>query len=95
MTGPGDVVAREVVAHGRVQGVLFRDTCRAEARAAGVTGWVRNEPDGSVRMWFEGVEHRVDDVVRWARSGPRRARVLRLDVDDREPAGHRTFEVLL
>ena len=76
----GERVAREVVVHGQVQGVSFRDSCRAEAREAGVAGWVRNEGDGSVRAHLEGDPDAVDRVVDWCRSGPAHADVDHVDV---------------
>lgn len=45
---------REIRYTGRVQGVGFRATARSIARRHGVTGWVRNEPDGSVRIQAQG-----------------------------------------
>ena len=60
---------------GLVQGVYFRDTCRRIALAEGVTGWVRNLPDGRVEAVFEGDADRVERLVRWAHTGPRHARV--------------------
>jgi acylphosphatase len=50
----------EVVFSGRVQGVGFRATTRATARRFPVTGWVRNEPDGTVRAQFQGDPVEVD-----------------------------------
>ena len=44
----------DVVVTGRVQGVFFRAAMREQADRLGVTGWVRNEPDGSVRAHLEG-----------------------------------------
>lgn len=87
-------VARRVVVHGRVQGVFFRDTCVREARRAGVSGWVRNEPDGTVAAVFQGPPSAVDQMVRWCHEGPPRARVERVDVTDTEPGGATTFDVL-
>jgi acylphosphatase len=52
-------IARRVVVHGRVQGVFFRETARRRARRAGVSGWVRNNDDGSAyveRVDVENVE---------------------------------------
>jgi len=68
-TGPERVRVRVVVS-GRVQGVLFRDTCRREAAARDVSGWVRNAPDGTVEAEFEGRPDDVDAMVAWAREGP-------------------------
>jgi acylphosphatase len=79
--------------HGRVQGVFFRDSCRQEAEAAGVRGWVRNEPDGSVSAQFEGAPGAVDRLVEWCHSGPPSARVRRIDVNDVGISGVATFEV--
>lgn len=86
-------VAREVVAHGRVHGVFFRDSCRRAATEAGVRGWVRNEPDGTVRAWFEGQPQAVEQMVTWARSGPPSASVRHLDVTEAAPQGLEGFEV--
>jgi len=88
-----DVVAREVVVHGRVQGVFFRATCQREARDRGLTGWVTNEPDGTVRAWFEGAADDVDAICGWCHQGPRGAAVERVDTTDRTPEGHRSFAV--
>ena len=71
---PG-VIRVHVVVTGRVQGVWFRDSCRREARALGVSGWVRNRMDGSVEAEFEGPPAAVDRMVAWCREGPSRARV--------------------
>ncbi len=89
-----DVVARRVVVHGRVQGVFFRDSCSREAQRAGVNGWVRNEPDGSVAALFEGPAPAVDRMVRWCHDGPPHARVERVDVSEASPGGAAAFDVL-
>lgn len=54
---------RIVVFRGRVQGVGFRATVRSIARDHDVAGWVRNEPDGSVRLEVEGASHAIDGLV--------------------------------
>lgn len=88
-----DKVARQVTVHGEVQGVFFRDTCRREAATRGVTGWVRNEYDGTVSAVFEGTRDAVDEMVAWARQGPSRASVDTVDVSDVGPSGAHDFEV--
>ena len=55
---------KRVVVHGRVQGVLFRESTRKEAEAAGVAGWVTNRPDGAVEAVLEGDADAVDALVR-------------------------------
>ncbi|MDP3894566.1 acylphosphatase [Nocardioides sp.] len=92
MAGP-DVVAREVVVHGRVQGVFFRESCRREAQQGSLTGWVSNEPDGTVRAWFEGPKAQVDAICEWCRHGPPSARVTRVELVNRQPEGLSGFDV--
>jgi acylphosphatase len=87
------VIRRRVVVSGLVQGVFFRDTCRREARAAGVAGWVRNRPDGTVEAVFEGPAEAVDRMVGWARIGPQYADVRAVEVRDEPPAGETGFAI--
>lgn len=89
----GEPVARRVVVTGRVQGVFFRDSCRQEAQSAGVEGWVRNTPDGTVEAWFEGPPAAVERLVGWCRSGPRRADVDDVDVYEEDPTGQQGFGI--
>jgi acylphosphatase len=85
--------ARRVRIEGRVQGVFFRDSCRAEARTRGVTGWVTNEPDGSVTAHLEGDPAAVAEVVAWCHGGPRHAQVERVEESEASPEGLTGFEV--
>jgi acylphosphatase len=84
---------RRVLVSGWVQGVWFRESCREQAVAAGVTGWVRNLADGRVEAVLEGPEPAVQRVVRWCHEGPRRARVEAVDVTAEEPVGESGFLV--
>ena len=86
-------VARRVVVHGSVQGVFFRDTTRRKARSRGVSGWVRNCPDGSVEALFEGDADAVDAMLAFTREGPRGAEVERVDVEDVAPEGLDDFQI--
>ena len=69
-----------IVVSGRVQGVWFRGGAQAEARARGVTGWIRNRPDETVEAVLEGEEEDVKAVVAWCRRGPPGARVDGVEV---------------
>jgi acylphosphatase len=91
--GIGVAVRRRVRAHGRVQGVFFRDSVRREAARRGVAGWARNCGDGTVEAVFEGEPEAVDALVELCRSGPGHASVERLDVEDEEPEGLAKFDV--
>jgi acylphosphatase len=86
-------VRRRVRAHGRVQGVFFRDSVRRAARAAGVAGWAANRDDGTVEAVFEGPEEAVERLVELCRRGPGHAEVSRLDVEDEPPEGLAGFDI--
>jgi acylphosphatase len=87
-------VARRFVISGRVQGVGFRYFTQDTARREGVTGWVRNLPDGGVEALVEGEAQAVTRVERALRTGPRGARVDRMYVDDEPATGsYSTFSV--
>jgi acylphosphatase len=65
---------------GRVQGVFFRASTQREAKRLGLTGWVRNRPEGHVEILAEGEEESLKDLIAWANRGPTAARVERVDV---------------
>lgn len=82
-------VARRYVITGRVQGVGFRYFTEAAAARAGVHGWVRNNPDGSVEVFLEGDVTAVDAVEASLRRGPSPSRIDDVNVTDESPT-HRT-----
>jgi acylphosphatase len=84
---------RRVIVSGRVQGVFFRDSVHRRAEAGGVTGWVRNTPDGTVEAVFEGDPAVVDELVDFCRRGPSRAEVTSVQVVEEEPEGLSGFQV--
>jgi acylphosphatase len=87
------VVRTRVVVHGHVQGVFFRESVRRRARAESVSGWVRNNRDGTVEAVFEGDQVSVERLVAFAREGPAGARVDRVDAFGEEPEGVAGFAV--
>jgi acylphosphatase len=60
---------------GKVQGVYFRATAREQARRLGVTGWVRNTPDGQVELVACGTPGQIEQLRAWLWRGPEFARV--------------------
>ena len=87
------MVRRRVRAHGRVQGVFFRDSVRREAQRRGVAGWARNCSDGTAEAVFEGAAEAVEAMVDFVRGGPGHAEVSDVDVSDEEPEGLSGFGV--
>lgn len=82
-----------LVIHGRVQGVFFRDSMHREAQGLGIAGWVRNRIDGSVEAVVHGEAADVDAIVRWARRGPERAQVERVEIEP-DNGVYASFEVI-
>ncbi len=64
-----------------MQGVFFRRGIADLARQLGITGWVRNLPDGGVEVVCEGDIGKLDRVIQFCRVGPSGARVRSVDVD--------------
>lgn len=83
-----------VTVSGRVQGVWFRASTRDEARRLGLTGFVRNEPDGSVYLEAEGEDEALADLLEWLKQGPPLARVDSLETCEGELRDLSGFEIL-
>lgn len=89
------IVAVEAVIRGRVQGVWYRSWTEQEALARGLSGWVRNEPDGSVAALFVGPREAVDAMLAACREGPTAARVDAIEAASVDPPPDpRGFRVL-
>jgi acylphosphatase len=69
------VTRAELHISGVVQGVGYRASCRHEAVRLGLTGQVRNLPDGNVEAVVEGPRERVEQLIDWCRQGPPGAQV--------------------
>ena len=79
-------VRASLLIKGRVQGVFFRQSATGEARRLGLVGYVRNLPDGSVEVLACGEPDALAELRRALRSGPPRARVQALQVQDLQQA---------
>jgi acylphosphatase len=88
-----DVIGRKVRIFGRVQGVFFRQWAVNQARALGISGWIRNAPDGSVEAHVAGNADAVATMIADMRTGPSQARVEDLTVEDVEPEDVQGFSV--
>jgi acylphosphatase len=77
----------QLFVRGRVQGVYFRASTQREARRLGLTGWVKNRPDGSVEIVAEGEEVSIRELYGWAQKGPSAARVDRVETRWRSYTG--------
>ncbi len=84
---------QRVVIAGHVQGVWFRESCRRQAEALSVRGWVRNRDDGTVEAVFEGARADVEAMIAWCQVGPPHALVTSVVSTAETPGGEVGFTV--
>lgn len=80
-------VRADLKIRGRVQGVFYRQSTQQAAIRMGLTGWVRNLPDGSVEAVVEGPADAVRELLEWCRQGPPAAEVTAVDADWTDATG--------
>ncbi len=83
----------KVVVSGIVQGVFFRASAQREAARLGVSGFVKNQPDGSVYIEAEGSDEQLEAFITWCRHGPEMARVDQCAVNSGKLQGFKDFEI--
>ncbi len=74
-------VRANILVHGRVQGVFFRDYTQRCAVSLGVFGWVKNLAGGEVEILAEGEKERIEDLLGLVRKGSPLSRVESLDIE--------------
>ena len=76
-----DLASVSAIVYGRVQGIGFRFFTRERAKRLGLTGYVRNLPDGgTVEVMAEGEKDKLENLITYLRAGPPGARVERIEV---------------
>lgn len=78
---------------GKVQGVFYRQCTKEKAQDLGITGTVKNLPDGSVRIVASGTSQQLNQLVAWCRQGPSRAIVAAVEVEKIAPYAFFGFTV--
>ncbi len=80
---------------GYVQGIFFRASTRDMAVGLGLTGWVRNVPDGSVEAVFEGPKDLLHQAIKWCHRGPRGASITGVDEEwDNYKGEFKQFDIM-
>jgi len=79
--------------NGRVQGVFFRSSAREEALSLGLTGFARNEDDGSVYIEVEGEDNSINKFIEWCKDGPAHAEVNNVEHSSGDFFGFSGFDV--
>jgi acylphosphatase len=87
LTIVADKAQVHIVISGGVQGVFFRAAAADEARGLGLSGWVRNRPDGGVEILAEGARRNLEMLFAWAHQGPPAARVAEVEAEWSEYGG--------
>lgn len=78
---------------GRVQGVGYRAATADKASVTGVSGWVRNLPDGRVEAVFEGSSSQIESMLRWCYQGSPSAIVQRIEQQEEDPEALASFQI--
>lgn len=83
-----------IIVTGKVQGVFYRQSTKEKALELGLTGVVRNQPDGSVFIQASGSSQALNQLIAWCRQGPSRAEVISVQVETTDPRAFIGFTVL-
>jgi len=78
---------------GKVQGVFFRQSTETEATRLDLDGWVRNLADGRVEVLVEGEEEAVRELATWLETGPKKAKVTAVELQEHPLQGIAGFVV--
>lgn len=88
------IICIRAIVHGKVQGVFYRDSTRQQAEALGITGWVKNNKDGSVELQACGEGSKIQLLIDWLHQGPERASVANVTWHETPLEEHEEFVVL-
>lgn len=78
---------------GKVQGVYYRKSTQQEALRLGLKGYVKNQKNGSVYLEAEGDEESVQKLISWCKTGPERAIVQEVSVEEAPLQNFKEFEI--
>jgi acylphosphatase len=74
-----------ITVSGMVQGVFYRQSTKEKALELGISGLVKNLPDGNVQIVATGTSGQLDQLVQWCKQGPTRAKVTAVNVEQEAP----------
>lgn len=83
-----------VIVYGKVQGVFFRAATKAVANQLRITGFVKNQNDGTVYIEAEGLPFELESFIEWCHEGPENAQVEKVEQFSGELKHYRNFEIL-
>lgn len=86
-------ICKHCLITGKVQGVFYRQTTQEKAKALGLTGWVRNLPNGSVECVICGDEDAVQSLCDWLWLGSDAANVTDVKVNEHDFEAYQDFSI--
>lgn len=84
----------DIQVKGKVQGVFFRASTREVATDLGITGWVKNEDDGSVKIQAEGTDEQLKEFLKYCEKGPKNSLVEEVKVSSGNVLFFKEFEIV-
>lgn len=78
---------------GKVQGVFYRASAKETADRTGVTGWVKNTPEGDVEAMATGTEKQLQQFISWCKKGPSSAKVRDVIVTEEDETVFNDFVI--
>ncbi len=83
-----DLASLQAFVYGRVQGTFFRAFVSRQAAELGLTGYVRNLPDGAVEVQAEGTKRQLEQLIGFLNVGPQTAKVEKVVTKWSGPTGN-------
>ena len=84
----------DITVTGKVQRVFFRACTKTKAEELDISGWCRNQENGSVYILAEGKQSNLDLFLKWCNQGPEFARVDKVEVKEGEPIESKGFKII-
>jgi acylphosphatase len=83
-----------IIVSGLVQGVFYRQSVQEFAASIGISGSVKNNPDGTVQIVATGLDDQLKKLVSWCQHGPPKARVASVKVEEILPENFEGFRII-
>lgn len=88
------MITLQLKIRGKVQGVFYRASAKKIAMEIGVTGWVKNTPEGDVEAVVTGENAQLQTFIAWCKEGPEGAIVSDVVVTEKETITFETFSII-
>ncbi len=88
-----EIICAHLIISGKVQGVGYRYYTAQQAKQRGITGWVKNLPDGRVEAVLEGNKQAITEMIKWCHQGPPASEVTEVKINYEKPQSYNKFEI--